>query len=119
MKEALIKSANYKSHGRHPSLGAISDKTAGVIFLGTPHRGSEKETYGELVSKVAKFALHRPNDQLLQTLSPDSHLLNHQRDQFTTISNGMTVFCVREELSTAIGLVSYGHAIQTDLAPTR
>ncbi|KAJ8127228.1 hypothetical protein O1611_g6408 [Lasiodiplodia mahajangana] len=105
VKQALITSDSYKAHGRHPSLGEIYNDTVGVIFMGTPHRGSSKETYGEIAAKVAKLSLRRPNDQLLQTLRPDSHLLEKQRDDFTTISNNMAIVCIREELPTAVGLV--------------
>ncbi|KAK3987712.1 hypothetical protein QBC44DRAFT_331101 [Cladorrhinum sp. PSN332] len=105
VKEALIKADAYSAHQRHHSLGAIRRDTVGVIFLGTPHRGSDQETYGEVVAKIAKLALRQPNEQLLQTLSPDSHILDNQRDQFTTISKDLRIFCVREELSTAIGMI--------------
>src|SRR4051794_2103562 len=81
IKQALIKSAGYNSHGRHPTLGEIYANTKGVIFLGTPHRGSDKEGLGEVVSKIAKFSFRQPNEQLLQTLKPVSHILENQRDQ--------------------------------------
>ncbi|KAI9778144.1 MAG: hypothetical protein M1839_008353 [Geoglossum umbratile] len=105
IKQALIKSAGYNSHGRHPTLGEIYASTKGVIFLGTPHRGSDKEGLGEVVSKVAKFSFRQPNEQLLQTLRPDSHILENQRDQFTTISKDLPIVCIREELPTAIGMI--------------
>lgn len=57
MKEALIKSATLHSYKRHPALGEIYAKTTGVIFLGTPHRGSSQETLGEVVANIAKLAL--------------------------------------------------------------
>ncbi|KAH0533863.1 hypothetical protein FGG08_007514 [Glutinoglossum americanum] len=105
IKQALIKSAEYNSHGRHPTLGEIYASTKGVIFLGTPHRGSDKESLGEVVSKVAKFFFRQPNEQLLQTLKPDSHILENQRDQFTTISKDLPIVCIREELPTAVGVI--------------
>ncbi|KAI9774253.1 MAG: hypothetical protein M1840_004147, partial [Geoglossum simile] len=105
IKQALIKSAEYNSHGRHPTLGEIYASTKGVIFLGTPHRGSDKESLGEVVSKVAKFSFRQPNEQLLQTLKPDSHILENQRDQFTTISKDLSMVCIREELPTAFGMI--------------
>ncbi|KAI9761267.1 MAG: hypothetical protein M1840_001991, partial [Geoglossum simile] len=105
IKQALIKSAEYNSHGRHPTLGEIYASTKSVIFLGTPHRGSDKESLGEVVSKVAKFSFRQPNEQLLQTLKPDSHILENQRDQFTTISKDLPIVCIREELPTAVGMI--------------
>jgi protein SERAC1 len=105
IKQALIKSAEYNSHGRHPTLGEIYASTKGVIFLGTPHRGSDKESLGEVVSKVAKFSFRQPNEQLLQTLKLNSHILENQRDQFTTISKDLPIVCIREELPTVVGMV--------------
>jgi hypothetical protein len=105
LKEALIKSAAYNSHRRHPTLGEIYASTIGVIFLGTPHRGSSQETLGEVAANVAKLSFRQPNKQLLQTLKPDSHILENQRDQFTTISSNLSIVCIREELPTGAGLV--------------
>jgi protein SERAC1 len=103
VKEALITSKSYVE--RHPTLAAIARNTTGIIFMGTPHRGSKQEEYGDILAKAASL-FRRPNEQLLQTLRPDSNILEKQRDDFTTVSKDLVIFCVREELSTAIGLVS-------------
>ncbi|CZR51417.1 uncharacterized protein PAC_01293 [Phialocephala subalpina] len=91
VKAALIESAAYNSHKRHPTLGEIYASTIGVIFLGTPHRGSSKENLGEVVANVAKLSFRQPNKQLLATLKTDSHILENQRDQFTTISSNLSI----------------------------
>ncbi|KAI0426347.1 hypothetical protein F5Y09DRAFT_351359 [Xylaria sp. FL1042] len=83
----------------------IYRSTVGVVFKGTPHRDSSKETYGDVIAKIAKLSLRQPNKQLLQTLRPDSHILEKQRNDFTTISNNMTIVCVHEELHTALGMI--------------
>lgn len=106
VKQSLITAATYKSYNRHPTLGEIFSRTCGVVFFGTPHRGSGKATLGELVGAVAKLSFRQPNSQLLQTLKPDSGILENQRDQFTTISNDLDIVCIREELPTGIGIVS-------------
>lgn len=80
--------------------------TKGVVFFGTPHRGSSKENLGEVVASISKFCLRQPNTQLFATLRKDSHILENQRDQFTTISKDIVVYCIREELPTAVGMVS-------------
>lgn len=105
MKEALITSGGYKTHRRHPALGEIYGSTIGVIFMGTPHRGSSKESYGDIAANVARLSLRQPNKQLLQTLKPDSQILEKQRDGFTTVSNDMAIVCIREELPTGVGMV--------------
>ncbi|KAI1173894.1 hypothetical protein F4777DRAFT_555820 [Nemania sp. FL0916] len=104
-KEALITSASYKTHGRHSHLGNIYSSTVGVIFMGTPHRGSAKVSYGEIAAKIAGLTLRQPNRQLLETLKQGSAILDQQRDGFTTISNNMIIVCIREELPTGIGLI--------------
>jgi protein SERAC1 len=117
VKAALIKSASFKNHNRHPRQADIYASTSGVAFFGTPHRGSSKEGFGEILASIAKFCLRQPNKSLLETLKKDSHILEDQRDAWTTISNEMSVICVREELPTAIGMVSNGRAqIQEVLA---
>lgn len=105
-KKALIKSAAYQSHDRHRSLGEIYHNLKGVIFLGTPHRGSNKTDFANIIANVAKIAFRQPNKQLVGVLSPDSDVLENQREQFTTITQKTLLFCIREELPTAIGMVS-------------
>lgn len=105
VKEALITSDHYRAHGRHAALGGIYSNTIGVIFMGTPHRGSAKASYGEVAASIARLAFRQPNKPLLQTLKVDSHLLEKQRDDFTTVSNDLAIVCIREELPTGAGLV--------------
>lgn len=105
VKDALIEAASNKCHQRDLSLPKIYTETKGVIFLGTPHRGSDKESLGDLMAKAAGVGLRRPNTQLLQSLRTDSHVFEKQRDQFITVSRDFLVRCVREELPMGIGMV--------------
>lgn len=105
VKEALITSDNYRNHGRHPTRGDIYAKTVGIIFMGTPHQGSPKESYGDIVANIAYLSLRQPNRQLLRTLRPDSHVLEKQRNDFTTISDKISIVCMREELPTGAGMI--------------
>lgn len=116
VKQALIKAANYMNNNRHPSLGAIYSSTNGVVFMGTPHRGSSKEAYADVLIRIAKVTLRQPNEQLLRTLRQDSHILENQRDDFTTISQSMSIICIREELPTGIGVVSL-HSVFVTIVP--
>jgi hypothetical protein len=43
----------------------------------------------------------------VRNLAEDSHVLERQRDSFTTISNTMPLVCLHEELPTGIGIVSF------------
>ncbi|KFY81438.1 hypothetical protein V500_11415 [Pseudogymnoascus sp. VKM F-4518 (FW-2643)] len=112
--KALIKSAAYRSHGRHLSLGEIYHNTKGAIFLGTPHRGSDKTDYANIITNVAKFSFRQPNKQLVGVLSPDSDVLENQREQFTTITQKTPIVCIREELPTAIGMIVPEFSASTD-----
>ncbi|KAI1089173.1 hypothetical protein F5B19DRAFT_495704 [Rostrohypoxylon terebratum] len=76
--------------------------------MGTPHQGSPKQSYGDIVAKIAHLSLRQPNEQLLQTLRPDSHILEKQRNDFTTISDEMRIICIREELPTGAGIIVPG-----------
>ncbi|KAH6679845.1 Alpha/Beta hydrolase protein [Plectosphaerella plurivora] len=105
VKAGLIKANAYHLNQRHPSLGAVWETTAGVVFMGTPHRGSDKESYADIACKVAKLTFRRPNRQLLDVLRPDSQLLDNLRDDFTTVSKLMRIVCLWETLAMPIGLI--------------
>jgi hypothetical protein len=53
----------------------ISESTIGIIFLGTPHRGSEKATYGKVLATVATGLLNKPPPRLVQALQENSGAL--------------------------------------------
>jgi hypothetical protein len=38
------------------------------MFLGTPHRGSDKATYGKVLPNIAQFVTHQPPPRLLTAL---------------------------------------------------
>ncbi|EXJ76155.1 uncharacterized protein A1O5_00663 [Cladophialophora psammophila CBS 110553] len=58
-----------------PRFQSISDATLGLIFLGTPHRGSEKASYGNVLANVGKFLTHGPSSRLLTALHANSDVL--------------------------------------------
>ncbi|EFY94038.2 hypothetical protein MAA_10501 [Metarhizium robertsii ARSEF 23] len=51
---------------------SISKSTIGIIFLGTPHRGSEKAAYGKLLATLAATVMNRPPPRLLNALQTNS-----------------------------------------------
>jgi len=105
--QALIKSSQHLKNNRNKAHGSIYSCTAGVVFLGTPHRGSDKVGLAKLVLNVAKVAFRQPNNSLVHNLDEDSDVLERQRDSFTSISKDMPLVCLFEELPTGIGLVSF------------
>lgn len=104
--QALIRSNEYSSKDQDPQLGAILKQTLGVIFMATPHRGSDAAKLGDIVCKAAKLTWVDPNPHLLDTLKEDSDVLEAQRASFATISNDMPLKCLYEELTTKRHLVS-------------
>jgi len=58
-----------------PQYKAIQDATLGILFFGTPHRGSDKATYGNVLAKVAQTLSHRPSPRLITALETNSDVL--------------------------------------------
>ncbi|CAG8958691.1 hypothetical protein HYFRA_00011533 [Hymenoscyphus fraxineus] len=104
IKEALIRSSEYLNNQQDMALGSIFKYTSGVIFLGTPHRGSEKTGLGQIVATIAAVALRQPNDKLLKNLEKESDVLERQRRSFASISKNLPVVCLWEEKPMAIGI---------------
>jgi hypothetical protein len=111
--QALIRSSEHQNNHQNLALGAIYSCTAGVVFLGTPHRGSDRIGLAEVVSSIAKVALRQPNDKLVHNLAEDSDVLERQWISFTSISKEMRLVCLHEELPTGIGIVGFPLPIPT------
>ncbi|KAK8068564.1 hypothetical protein PG996_007676 [Apiospora saccharicola] len=105
VKQMLIRAKSYQDNNRFESLGSPFPHTIGIIFMGTPHRGSNKTGLASIIAKVAEVSLRQSNTKLLEVLERGSATLEEQRDAFTTISKHLDVVCFREELATGIGLI--------------
>ncbi|KAF4626223.1 hypothetical protein G7Y89_g11938 [Cudoniella acicularis] len=105
IKEALIRSSEYLNNQQDERLGSIYKHTAGVVFLGTPHRGSEQVGLGQVVAKVAACALRQPNDKLLKNLDKESDVLERQRRSFASINQAIPLVCLWEEKPTVVGII--------------
>jgi hypothetical protein len=104
--EALIRSSEYYHNPQpHQSiLGSILKSTLGVIFLGTPHRGSSRATVGRVAANAARIL--GASDKLLKALECDSDLLEQQRQSFDLIRKPLYIVCLREERPmTGLGMV--------------
>ncbi|CAI4213338.1 unnamed protein product [Parascedosporium putredinis] len=71
----------------------IKESTLGVVFFGTPHRGSDKLEYGKVLADVASKIMNAPRSALLQALKANSHTLlqlttdfRHQLPQYHVVS---------------------------------
>ena len=62
------------------SLGSpfqyLSTSTAGIIFLGTPHRGTEASKWGELIAVCGRRLRLSTEDSILKDLRKDSNALS-------------------------------------------
>ena len=94
-------------HKENPELGMIYRYTAGVVFMGTPHRGSDKVQLADMLVLAAKVTWRKPNDELLNALRSNASVLNQQRANFTTIMDGFSVVCLYESQPTSIGMVRH------------
>ena len=85
VKQALIRSSEYyhNQEPHHAMLGSVLKSTLGVIFLGTPHRGSSKATIGRLAANAANIL--GASDRMLKALECDSELLEQQRQSCVLI----------------------------------
>ena len=82
-----------------PDLASILDATHGIIFLGTPHRGSSVTTLPKLVASIIQ-AVQDVNVDLIRDLERESQTLDRIADSFGQIlvRRMITVFSFEEEL---------------------
>ncbi|KAI1491228.1 hypothetical protein F5X96DRAFT_488961 [Biscogniauxia mediterranea] len=71
LKEALNQSHTASDHRKR-----VVESTHGIIFLGTPHRGSSAASYGKIAVTLTKiFAAQSANTKILRTLEVGSEVL--------------------------------------------
>ena len=82
----------------------IVPTTAGICFLGTPHRGSNSATIGKIAFQITKAAGKSPNTKILQGLERNSETLDTIGDDFSQTmlkyGSNMKVYSFREEKRT-------------------
>ena len=81
-------------------MATISDATRGIIFLGTPHRGSGATALPKSIASVIQ-GYQDVNLDLVQDLERDSQTLDRIGDSFGQILDRQTftVFSFEEELA--------------------
>jgi hypothetical protein len=86
-----------------PPLARIVSATRGIVFLGTPHRGSTEISLASLVSFVAQVSLQDAKINLIGDLKTDSQVLDRIRDSFSRLldKKTFTVWSLVEELPMA------------------
>ena len=103
----IVKQALVWAH-REPQYKAIKDHTLGLVFFGTPHRGSEKATYGKILANVATGVMHKPKSKLISALQSNSETLMKLTSEFKFEAPNMnvTTFYETKPMKPFSGLVS-------------
>ncbi|RGP76056.1 hypothetical protein FLONG3_5447 [Fusarium longipes] len=113
-QDALV--ASQERHQQH--LQDIVKFTRGVIFLGTPHRGSSLAKIGELVSRSYGM-IKDTNTDIVRVLKEDSEVLARIQDGFLSLirarskdeASMIDITCFYEELPTKrLGLIVPKHS---------
>ncbi|KAI0537281.1 hypothetical protein GGR58DRAFT_527494 [Xylaria digitata] len=73
VKDAIRRSEHFQS------------RTKLIVFLGTPHRGSSSAGWGVIASNLAKLAFQDSNKRIIQTLEPNSEVLDNIHDEFLKV----------------------------------
>lgn len=73
---------NVSSQSEIQRLKGVAAATHGVLFLGTPHRGSGSATIGKHAYRIARLATKRPNIKLLRSLEKNSDTLKSISNRF-------------------------------------
>jgi hypothetical protein len=87
--------------GLHSRYRSIHTATTGVIFLGTPHRGSGVANLGQVAALIAGAAFpgwQVFNRGLLKSLEKDNDGLFQTSDRFVNICTGMRIHSFYEIL---------------------
>lgn len=98
VKDALNQSTSTEG----TRLKEIAPATYGVVFLGTPHRGSKSASIGKIAYHITQLVTKRPNIRLLQGLEKHSEILDRIGDSFnqTILKHGISIYSFREERQT-------------------
>lgn len=73
---------NTSSRARGNGFKVVVPAVYGILFLGTPHRGSKSASIGKRGISITKAAARRPNEKLLKALEKNSDTLEQTNDRF-------------------------------------
>jgi protein SERAC1 len=91
-----------QSEGLHVPIFAIFNATKGVVFLGTPHRGTGHASLASIIVTIARLSLKDTNDSIVRVLEHRSETLARIADPFNRMvtRREVKVFSFVEELVT-------------------
>lgn len=85
----------------------IVKSLGGVIFLGTPHKGSQSQSKASLIATIASALQYGEQSSLLRVVEKDSEMLADLLHDFTRIANiqSIPLFCFFEQHKSDIAQV--------------
>ncbi|KAF2457805.1 hypothetical protein BDY21DRAFT_342816 [Lineolata rhizophorae] len=78
-------------HTLHREIGYIRKATAGIVFLGTPHRGTDVQSWGELMAVMGQKMGLGSHNEILKELRADSENLKDMSSAFSRWVNRASV----------------------------
>ena len=93
-------------------LAALKLYTKGILFAGTPHRGSNMAKWICTATKFASLVQSDRNTELIRMLKSGSEKLDDIQEDFKQIVESFAVYSLLEEIPfRRIGKVRYGQAL--------
>lgn len=105
MKRALIFSRSL-SNEKTEHLRSVYVSTFGILFLGTPHNGSDIAKWGLLLNNICSAVLPKKfmetSPQLIKTLRTNNETLQHINSLFVDIMGRFHIYFFHETRSTDV-----------------
>ena len=85
----------------------IVQSVAGIVFLGTPHRGSKSQSKASVIATIASAVSFGEQSSLLKFVEKDSEMLADLLHDFTRTVNTISIplFCFFEQHKTDIAKI--------------
>jgi hypothetical protein len=96
--KALCKAFEFRQQGRQHRAAAVFDATKGVIFLGTPHRGSNRAAWANIARNLNQAMLRNDNPRIFEALMRGSEVLERLQDSFSGLLHSISVYSFLENL---------------------
>lgn len=96
----IIKKALVMAHEAAHDYGTILDSTKGIVFMGTPHRGSDLIPWSLMLVNIINHVPFKNKIQkaLLRNLDSNSDMLTEISRQFLHRSSGLKIMSFTEQL---------------------
>jgi hypothetical protein len=95
--KALCKAFEFSNQGRQQRVAALFNATAGIIFLGTPHRGSNKASWDRVARNLSEAVLNDSNQLVVEALIRGSEVLERLQDSFSGLLQNISVYSFLED----------------------